>query len=358
VAPLAALVRRDHEEVGKPLHPERFVEAALYHKVTGYVARALEGGRVRLDGRLRERLARRGAIQLAHGAALRAELARIEPVLGAACGAPPICVKGPAIADGLYPDRRLRPFADLDLVVPRESLSRAAAVLAESGYRPLEEFHAEFGERHGHDRHVVRRIGVRTLDVELHWRVGDDPACAPLDHARLYSQHDRVAVAGGQVHVPPLPEHMLCLAAHLLSDRAKRLIWVQDLAVAGGAASAADWRRGFEIAERLELGWVLHRALDYAARHLRFERERPLPAGPAPAWGPLRAAEDLDMRASIHVGRLAQLGWGGRAAYLREVLVPTTEGLRGTVGKDGAPRWRLLGRHARAIAYGVRPRRR
>ena len=102
---------------------------------------------------------------------------------------------------------------------------------------------------------------------------------------------------------------------------------------------------------------MLHRALDYVERHLGFERARPLEAGPPPAWGPLRAVEELDAGASLHFGRLAVMRGREKAAYLRRVLVPSREGLRGTVGKDGAPTWRLVGRHLRATAAGLRPRR-
>jgi len=147
------------------------------------------------------------------------------------------------------------------------------------------------------------------------------------------------------------------LAAHLLSDRTKRLIWVQDLALAARSASAASWQRAFELADDLGLGWVLHRALDYAARHLGLERERLVPVGSPPPWGPLRAVEELNVPASLHLGRLAALGGLGRVRYLREVLLPTAEGLRGTVGQDGAGRWRLAARHVRSIGAGIRPRR-
>jgi hypothetical protein len=67
--------------------------------------------------------------------------------------------------------------------------------------------------------------------------------------------------------------------------------------------------------------------------------------------------EELDFRASTHVGRLAGLGWGGRSRYLRQVLLPTREGLRGTVGHDGAPTWRLVVRHVQRTVAGLAPRR-
>ena len=353
---LTALVGSDEAEVAAPSNSARFVEATLHHRVTGFVIRALECDRLRLPRRERELLARRGAIQLVHSGALRQELAVVEPALREACGAPPVCVKGPAVADTLYSDNRLRPFSDLDLVVPEGALERGAAALRARGYEEVEEFHPAFARRHGHDRHMRKRIGIRTVDVELHWRVGDDPTCSALNHPFLASS-TCVTIGGTEVHTPPPAEQLVCLSAHLLSDRTKRLIWVQDLALAAESASATSWRRAFELADQLGLLWVVHRALDYAARHLGLERERPLPMGSPPPWGPLRAVEELNVPASLHFGRLATLGGRARMRYLREVLLPTADGLRGTVGQDGAGRLRLAARHVRSIGAGIRPRR-
>ena len=166
-----------------------------------------------------------------------------------------------------------------------------------------------------------------------------------------------MTVGGRDVAVPGPPWELLVLALHLLSDRGKRLIWLVDLRAAGLAASEADWRESFDLADRHGLLWVLHRALDYVERYLGFDRPRPLGAGPPPAWGPLRAVEELDAGASLHVGRLAIMRGREKAAYLRRVLLPSREGLRDSVGQDGAPTWRLLGRHVRAAAAGLRPRR-
>jgi hypothetical protein len=261
------------------------------------------------------------------------------------------------VADRLYANPGLRTFADLDLMLPHHLLNRAAEALGQCGYEQVHEFRPGFGASHGHDLHLARRAGARTVDVELHWRVGDDPACVPLDYGELAGP-DRIEVAGTAVAVPPPPAEILLVAVHLLSDRSKRLVWLEDLARAGRSASEYEWLEAFQLAERLGLGWVLHRALDYVGVHLRWERERPLPPGPAPAWGPLRAVETLDMRGSVHLGRLAALDWAGRRRYVRTVLAPTREGLDGTVGRDGAPTWRLIARHLRVTALALTPRRR
>jgi hypothetical protein len=119
-------------------------------------------------------------------------------------------------------------------------------------------------------------------------------------------------------------------------------------------AGDEQWRGAFAVADELGLSWALHRGLDYCAHHLGFGRPRPTRPGPPPPWGPLRAVESLDVRASPHIGRLVSLGWRERPAYLRAVLVPTREGLRGTVGRTGdEPTWRLLARHARQTVLGL-----
>lgn len=324
-------------------------DGAAYHNVAGFVLAALDEGRIALPDEVARRLEHRVARQALRASLLRRAL----PEISRGCPEPPILVKGPAVADRLYPDATLRPFADLDLLLRRDALSGAVEALAGAGFRPREEFRPGFGEQHGHDVHLVRGSGAGRVDVELHWRVGDDA----LGEAVSYDLLRATAESLDGVLVPALPEQLLVLAVHLLGDRAKRLVWVNDLALAQRVASEEEWRRAFGLAGELGLLWVLHRALDYPAALLGADRPRPLPAGPRPRFGPLRAAEELDLRASTHVGRLAALRWRERPRYLRDVLVPTRAGLEGTVGGDGAPTWRLVARHLGRAVAGLAPRR-
>jgi hypothetical protein len=329
--------------------PDRLVRAALYHGFAVDALGAAREGRLALPEGQRRTLADVAAIGVLRSAALRREL----PAVAEAAGEP-VLVKGPALADRYYPDPRLRPFVDLDLLVPPERLRDAAAALAPLGFEVREEFRPRFAEIHGHDVHMVKRIGSYEIGVELHWRIGDDPIGNGLDHELLLAEAERL----NGVAVPGTSQQLLVVSLHLLSDRAKRLVWVRDVERVARSADEPDWERAFALAEELGLAWVLHRALDYAAEHLGLDRDRPRPAGPPPDWGPVRAVEELDMRASTHVGRLAALRWRERPAYLWSVLVPTRAGLRGTVGGDGAPTWRLAARHASKALAGLAPRRR
>lgn len=348
---LTALVQ---ERPCPPGDPDGLIEAALHHGVGGYALEAAAAGRLPLPPASSRRLADAQGRRLLRSALLRRELAGVARVLEAACGCSPILLKGPAVADRFYPDPRLRPFVDLDLLVPRDALAAGVAGLRAQGLEPLEEFRPGYAERHGHDVHLVRRAGGPAIDVELHWRMGDDDAAAGFSYALLDAAALEIDVAGSPVHVPAVEHQLLGLAIHLLSDRAKRLGWVQDLRLVAGGASGEQWDAAFAVSDELGLSWVLHRALDYCAHHLGFGRRRPRPPGPPPPWGPLRAVEALDVRASPHVGRLVSLPWRERPSYLRAVLIPTREGLRGTVGRSGdEPTWRLLARHARQTVMGL-----
>jgi len=341
----------------EPISPQRLVDAALYHCVAGYLSRAVRSGRLELPAGERERVAAAATASVVHAAVLRNELANVSEVLADVCGSPPLLLKGPALAEQFYPDRGLRPYADLDLLVRRDQLGAASRALAAHGYETLEEFRPGYAERYGHDIHVRRWLPDRTLDVELHWRIGDDPIGVSLSHERLAPDAEIVEIGGARIAVPAPPAHLLVLAVHLLSDRKKRLCWINDIARVAASLDDLAWSEAFALATELDLVWPLHRALDYAECHLGFDRGRARANVSPPRWGPMRAVEELDLRASPHIGRLAGMGWRERLAFMRSVLVPTRAGLAGTVGHDGAATWRLAARHIRRTIAGLTPRR-
>ena len=164
-----------------------------------------------------------------YGAILRHELGRISEVLVEACGRRPLAFKGPVLGELFYPDRRLRPYFDLDLLVPLADLDRAAGALETEGYERLEEFRPGYAERFGHDVHLRTNVAGHRIDVELHWRIGDDPLGVGLSYERLQVDAELVEIDGATIAIPTARAHLLILAVHLLSDREKRLCWVNDI---------------------------------------------------------------------------------------------------------------------------------
>ena len=107
--------------------------------------------------------------------------------------------------------------------MPRERLGAAVQALQARGYRLLEEFRPGYAALHGHDVHLQRWVAGRWVDVELHWRVGDDPLTAALSHARLERAATSIEIDGATIAAPAAHAHLLVLAVHLISDRERRL---------------------------------------------------------------------------------------------------------------------------------------
>jgi hypothetical protein len=304
---LCALLRE-----GRPLaHDAGVTAAAAYHRLEGYAARADPSSPL-LGAHRRSALA---------SALVRAQLGSVAEVVESAAGAPPVLVKGP-VAAALHPSPALRPFSDIDLVVARPALRPAFAALVAAGWRPgraprmgIEggEPWRGFAEEFGHELGLVREIGARPVAVELHWRLVDDPRADELVGEAL-ARHGREI--DGAI-APAAPELLLALALHMVAHPDRRLLMVQDVALAARAAGPG-LQRAFGLAAELGLGWELELALDAAAQRLGLEVDRPAPRPQRPPLGPLRTALWRGPRpVGVHAGRLAALGTRGRLRYVR-----------------------------------------
>jgi Uncharacterised nucleotidyltransferase len=340
----------------EPMMPARFVTAAVDHRVLGSCVQALDEDRLVLGEREARPLRDAHAVA-ALGTALAArELPAVAAAVESATSAPAIVLKGPAISDRLYSDPALRPYADLDLMVARESLEEAKTALSAIGYEERVQLRPGFEIAHGHTLDMVRAVGRKSVEVEVHWRLSDDRVGEAISHSALSGGAEPVPGVPG-VAFPSLPDQLVVCALHLMSHREKRLAWVEDIRRLNLLATEEQWDAGFRRAQQLGLLWVLNRALDYVERHLGLAAGRPIGPGPPPAFGPVRAVEELDLQASVNIGRLAALPWRQRPALVRDILVPSRAGLDGLVGGDGAGRFRMVARHVRLIARGVAMRR-
>jgi hypothetical protein len=82
-----------------------------------------------------------------------------------------IVLKGPVLAETVYPDPALRPFSDLDLLVRPEDRRRADLALRALGYQPLADEHSwDFDIAFDGATVYESAAGVR---VDLHWGAAD-----------------------------------------------------------------------------------------------------------------------------------------------------------------------------------------
>ena len=340
----------------EPATPARFVTAAIDHRVIGACVLALKEERLILAEQDARSLHDAHAVAALSTALAGRELPAVATAIEEATSAPGIVLKGPAISDRFYPDAGLRPYNDLDLMVARESLEDAKMALSAIGYEERIQFRRGFEVAHGHTLDLVRAVGRKSVHVEVHWRLSDDRVGEAISHASLSEEAEPVPEVPGAAY-PSLPDQLLICALHLMGHREKRLAWLEDIRRLNLAATEREWDAGFRRAEELGQLWVLNRALDYAERYLGLTAARPIGPGDPPAFGPVRAVEELDLQASANIGRLAALPWRQRPALVRDILLPSRDGLDGLVGGDGAGRFRMVARHARLIARGIAMRR-
>jgi hypothetical protein len=137
-----------------------------------------------------------------------------------------IVLKGPAVAIAAYGDASLRSFADADLLVPKESISKATQLLKDLGYRP---HYRDTDEPTliAHQHALELSQGGRK--VELHWALMSRHLKFDVDVQALWSAARRVECAGSTITVLA-PHHLfLFICAHGAKHMWERVRWISDV---------------------------------------------------------------------------------------------------------------------------------
>lgn len=217
------------------------------------MTRGVADGRIALPAALLEAIARDADRARAARAVLDLELHHV--ARGAPAGAATaIVLKGPAVARR-WPDPELRPYGDIDLLVPESELGDWATALERLGFAPPAEREARRSRLAHH--HLVYRRG--SIALELHWRLFAAREARRLDYSALAAHAVADRELGGLL-VASLPAQLVVLAVHLAHhrDATRRLVWTLDFVTLGEADAVAEARR---LAEAWGVRWALEAAL-------------------------------------------------------------------------------------------------
>ncbi len=170
---------------------------------------------------------------LGHGvsrsACLGREAVRISEAL-AARGCCARLVKGPALEAQAWPEQGIRHFDDLDFRLSRGDFRVALEVLAELGYKPLQEGQAYVFNLWNYGWGVAFR-NLEGQYIELNHRMF--PPHFPWPHALDMATPGiwaEVSIDGDRIGAPSPPLHLLLSAAHLVWHGWERLVWLCDVA--------------------------------------------------------------------------------------------------------------------------------
>jgi len=191
---------------------------------------------------------------------------------------PVMVLKGPVVAERLYPDPGLRPYTDIDILVPYERQTDIQVVCQALGY-VLEEDHGGLAApRSGTSEHAFEMLYVHPerqvkLDVHLdHLQIG----LRPQDTSGLWQRSDEWSFGSACGRAPSQEDLFLTLAVHLHRHGFNRLIWIKDLDLFLRRFGAElDWKGLEQMAAAEGVSSSLRLSLRITVRLL----DTPLPPG-------------------------------------------------------------------------------
>jgi hypothetical protein len=176
-------------------------------------------------------------------------------------GVPTLTLKGMALANTVYPDRGLRPMADVDLLVRPADRTVAVATLRGLGYETPGDAADELGASRSFAELV--RAGSR---IDLHWHAARYlrfEGVVEVDHEGLWARARPLVTAEGRSLMLSPEDLLLHLVLHLtLGSDFARVLWYADIdAVVRRHAAELDWQRLEHRADRWRIraltGWTL-----------------------------------------------------------------------------------------------------
>jgi hypothetical protein len=249
---------------------------------------------------------------------------------------PVVVLKGAALAPTLYPDISLRPISDIDLLVHRADLDRAASLLAGSGFNQVVERGDRFEKRFFNEQYFFKPSSTISR-LELHWHVLN---------ISYYRQHAPIewfwqrtvpfSLNGRRAVMLDPGAQLLHLCSHLfLKHRNNHLRWSYDIALLlARYGEQIDWAELTQAAKKFKLGLALRAAI----RHIYELWQVPIPQS---AWERL---EKLDLgfeesvvyalttanhrRAGVLVSGLYMKGLRAKLEFLAGILIPSPDYLR------------------------------
>lgn len=272
-------------------------------------------------------------------------------------GIPAMVLKGPVLAESVYPDPAWRPFADLDILVRPEDRRRADAALLALDHRRVPDAHTwEFDVEHDG---ATLYAGPDGIHVDLHWALMTEARFAWSREAEraVWERAVPLTLAGRPVLGLARDDLVLYLSMHLAIHHALAgLLRHWDLALVL-AAGPLDWDALLARAAR----WRVQRALYFVLHGVEAAFGPLVPAAALAALAPRgpRAAlltallRDADAARRVRHEHLVTLLLIDRGrdvvAAVREGLLPSPGWLRARYGAEGLSRPSLYWAHARRL---------
>ena len=266
--------------------------AADLHRLTPAVYRRLRDTHCASDEWLGPFAFRRHEQLMRHMRAIE-DLKHAGAVLDAA-GVPWVTVKGPVLAEQIWPSPDMRQYRDLDLIVDRRRFSKALASLQDAGVQLVDRNWPLLASSMRAEVAMLGRFGT---PLDLHWDIAvphDLRRAFRTDMPGMFARSGRTTIARG-VPVWTLDpiDTVLHLVFHAAQAGANLLVWLADIRFAT-LQVGFDWAEFERRARRARFEVPAAMVIARIQRTLGFP-EVPSSAVLSPAagvWGRLAAQRD------------------------------------------------------------------
>lgn len=247
----------------------RFIQLAFAHGSLSLMHAALSSvGPEHVPKAMLEQLRHHRMETARRGEHLQRELLRIIGLLEAR-DIPTIAFKGPVLAQAVYGDLGLRPFSDLDLLVPKRDFLKAKGILIRDGYDEV-----YFGEHETLYRQSQLVRSDQSVGVDLHWGVSPRDFDVTIDLEKVWQGVLTVPLGTGQVQTFSPENTALMVWLHGAKEHWKSLNRLCDLHEVIAAHPGLNWTA---LLETVRLAGGERRFL-LALRMVKDLFDTPLPA--------------------------------------------------------------------------------
>ncbi len=157
-------------------------------------------------------------------------------------GIPAIPWKGPVLALMAYGDLKLRPYSDLDLIVPEAQIEVAKDLLCDQGYRLLGNPTTRQQTRHRRTFHAYTLYPKEGKGcIDLHWRITQHYIPFPIEMSALWTRLETLEIEGVPVRRLSPEDLLLLLCVHGTVHRWAELGWLSDIACLVDRFPKLDW---------------------------------------------------------------------------------------------------------------------
>jgi hypothetical protein len=178
-------------------------------------------------------------------------------------------LKGQDFASRLYPTPALRPFRDVDILVPRSRYKQADAVVQQLGFKPVEPERKYATDDYGQISYLA--TSAEQWSLELHWNVINSPAqrrtCSITWDDFAFEPQQLPAQTGAYRRLTPVSLLILAGVHACVGHRFDSLQQLCDIRqICRGAAGAVDAAALAEACQRLRCETPVAWSLDMASR--------------------------------------------------------------------------------------------